>query len=326
MKKVFTIIFVGVLILSLFISFIGCSASKDSANMEASYNQATNSSRTNDSAESSFGGSEKGEAQAVDKDSMAFSEDSGFQVTQDILGDRKIIFNAYMILEVEDFDARFRLIQSMVENSGIGYLQNSTSRSHRISNDPERYRKEGTIVLRVAQSKFYNVLNEIQDLGEVRENRIHTEEITDQYYDTKHRTQIREAERERIMVYLQEAPDLNTMLQLERKLSDVTYEIERLKGSLRKWDNLVEFSTITIELREKLPADVVAANQPKTYSEKVVDAFVDSFIGTIRALGNLLIFIISMLPTLIILGIIYLLARPLIKKVLRKKDKKEEHL
>ncbi len=322
MKKGLKLIFVCALILSLLSSSIGCSASKDSANMEASYNQAT----TNDSAQSSFGGSERGASPEVDEDSRAFSEDSGFQVTQDILGDRKIIFNAYMILEVEDFDARFRLIQSMVENSGIGYLQNSTSRSHRISAKPERYRKEGTIVLRVAQSKFYNVLNEIQDLGEVRENRINTEEITDQYYDTKHRTQIREAERERIMVYLQEAPDLNTMLQLERKLSDVTYEIERLKGSLRRWDNLVAFSTITIELREKLPADVAAANQPKTYSEKIVAAFIDSFIGTIRALGNLLIFIISMLPTLIILGIIYLLTRPIIKKILKHKNKKEEKL
>ncbi|MGE4284354.1 MAG: DUF4349 domain-containing protein, partial [Clostridia bacterium] len=112
--------------------------------------------------------------------------------------------------------------------------------------------------------------------------------------------------------------DLNTMLQLEKRITEITYEIERLKGSLRKWDNLVEFSTITIELHEKVPENL--RTKSNGYGERLLDALMDSFEDTIRALGNLVIGIIRLLPTLTILGLLFLIARPFIAKFFKKKD------
>lgn len=339
MKRIISVLLVCVMMITMFLAFAGCAA----ANNKTAYDQstATMDSMQSESAENkaSYGGSGTSESKAGHYNTTAvagkqsespkadgalvLADRAGTQTPHNILGDRKIIFNAFVVLEVEDFDTKLNMITSMVENSGIGYVQSSNVSSHKISNNPEKYRKEGKITLRVAQSKFNNILNEVQKLGTVRDIQRGTQEVTDMYFDTKYRAQMYEAERDRIMEYLKKANDLNTMLQLERKLSEITYEIEKLKGSLRKWDDLVEFATITIDLREKVPGEEVAENKPKSYGEKLLDALVDSFAEMIKALGDFVIVLVRALPTLLILGILYLIAKPYLRKLFNHGKKKD---
>ncbi|MGE4284686.1 MAG: DUF4349 domain-containing protein [Clostridia bacterium] len=325
MKKILSWLMICFILISLSTSIIGCSSSKksemaafDSASPASNKSTAMNNGSSKETApqmapQEQAKSEEKANAPA---DSLAIMEAQNS--TNPILADRKVIFNSFMVLEVEDFDTKFKMINSIVQNSGIGYLQSSNIRSTKISSDPEKYRKEGSIVLRVAQNKFENVLTEVRSMGTVLDDRTNSEEITDQYYDAKYRTQMYEAEREKVMEYLKKANDLNTMLQLEKRITEITYEIERLKGSLRKWDNLVEFSTITIELHEKVPENLRIKSNG--YGERLLDALMDSFEDTIRALGNLVIGIIRLLPTLTILGLLFLIARPFIAKFFKKKD------
>lgn len=334
MKKLLKHLLPFILILSLMMIITGCSAKKSESayngNTAPSQETAVNAEDRAQSPDPHFQNSDskvgKAKPEESQKDSNVAGDSKGdFAITtsgipNNILGDRKIIFNAFLSLEVEDFDTKVNMIKSLVQNTGTGYLQSSDIRAAKISSNPEKYRKEGTLVLRVAQSKFHSILNEIEKMGTVTNNRIGTEEITDQYFDTKYRVQMFEAERERVMEYLKKASDLNTMLQLERKLSEITYEIERLKGTLRKWDNLVEFSTITIDIREKVEDDIFTKNKTKAYGERLLNALVNSFADTINALGDFLVLLISLLPTFIILSIIYLVAKPFIYKLTKKKD------
>ncbi len=318
MKKIFSLLIVSIIITSMLFSITGCGTKKLS--------QVRNEEITSDG-NHALGISYDAAPEDAEIEQTSSPETptalpkAGVQSPLDILGDRKIIFNAYVVMEVEEFDTKMRMIKSMVEDSGIGYIQSSHTSSHKYSSDPEYYRKEGTIVLRVSQDKFYGVIENLEELGTILDNRMFTEEITDQYYDTKYRTQMYEAERERIMQYLKQANDLNAMLQLERKLSEVTYEIERLKGSLRKWDNLVDFATITVELKEKVPEKIASKNGLKNYGRRLIDALGDSFIGTIEAIGDFVIIIVSLLPIILLIGIIYLVARPFIKRYRDKKNK-----
>ncbi|WHH57437.1 DUF4349 domain-containing protein [Petroclostridium sp. X23] len=326
MNRFFCWLVICIMVISISVSLIGCSASKSSemaapqSKSEASGAAASRntSSATDMAVNDRVDTEEAAEATTVEKDDGgSFSALDSQNVNNNVLGDRKIIFNSFILLEIEDFDANFKKITSMVQNSGIGYLQSSSVRSTKISSNPEKYKKEGSIVLRVSQNKFQNVLDELRGMGTVLDDRTTSEEITDQYYDTKSRAQTFEAERERVLEYLKQAKDLNTMLQLERKLSEITYEIEKLKGSLRKWDNLVDFSTITIELREKLPDDIRRTN---TYGDRLLNALVDSFEDTIDALGDFVIGVIRLLPALIILFILFLIFKPFISKFVKKNN------
>ncbi len=324
MKKIVSLLLVCIIITSMVFSITGCGAKKKSKGLteEIMYDDGTGITQNEAIDRDYHDAPESAEQELASKTNAPSAlPQAGIQSPLDILGDRKIIFNSYVIMEVEEFDTKMRMIKSMVEDSGIGYIQSSHVNSHQYSSDPEYYRKEGSIVLRVSQDKFYGVIENLEELGTILDNKMFTEEITDQYYDTKYRTQMYEAERERIMQYLKQANDLNTMLQLERKLSEITYEIEKLKGSLRKWDNLVDFATITIELREKVPEEISAKTGPKSYGRRLIEALGDSFIGTIEAIGDFIIVIVSLLPILIIIGILYLIAKPFIKKYKNKKDK-----
>ena len=148
------------------------------------------------------------------------------------------------------FVQEFAKLKSMVIGDGLGYIQSS-----RVSNDyyDDKEVTKGTIVIRVAQEKFQDTMDDLGSFGEVTEQNISSQEITDQYFDTLGWKTIYEAERERLLTYLENEDNLDKLISLERKLSEVTYEIERLSGNLRKWDDLVAFSTITINMLEEIP-------------------------------------------------------------------------
>jgi hypothetical protein len=319
MKKRINITLLVLILILVFVAFIGCGANQKatSTSETVAYDSAPSESVKDDFGEMNY------EESVENKKSSAYNEndaESGDGLSsmpyQDIMGDRKIIFNAFITLEVDNFNESLSNIKFLVEGSGSGYIQSSSVRSRKVSSKSDEYIKEGTIILRVAQNKYNSVLDEIKTLGNVIRSDSNGEEITDRYYDTKYRTEMYEAERERIMTYLKDAKDLETMLILERKLSEVTYEIERLKGSLRHMDNLVDFSTITIELSEKEPGGI----DYDSFLYRVQQAFKRSIIGIINAFGDLIIGLINIIPVLVVIFILYLIGKPIVRKMLEKRN------
>ena len=55
---------------------------------------------------------------------------------------------------------------------------------------------------------------------------------------------------ERLLTILSKAELLQDIIELERELSNVRYEIENYTGTLKKWDNLIEYSKVTIDVYE----------------------------------------------------------------------------
>lgn|GEM_PF-4216060 len=328
MKQKISTIFICLLVLTMFLSMFGCSSSKSAkedfkqaASTEMNYDSSS-LAELNDAVMKNKGIKSDSDSAANRTDSISDTVPAEFYVQspdRNVIGDMKIIYKAYISIEVEEFDTAYNYIKSIGENSAIGYIQSANSRAVKVSSFPETYRKEGSIVLRIAQNKFYDAVNEISKQGTVLDNRTDTENITDQYYDTKYRLRMYETERERVMEYLKKASDLNTMLQLERKLSEITYEIEKLNGTLRSWDNMVQFATITVDIHEKTAKSNSEAKAASSYGARLLNTFTNSFSATIKALGDFILLIVSLLPTLIILAIVYFSARPLIQKFFGKK-------
>lgn len=107
------------------------------------------------------------------------------------------------------------------------------------------------------------------------------------------------------------------MLQLEKELSNIRYEIENLTGSLKKMDNLVELTTVNIEVIEVSQITKVEG-MPKSIWQKTALVFKQSLnsLGTI--LQGLYLFIIGLIPYLVIIIPIGFI----VYKVYRKKSKK----
>jgi len=249
---------------------------------------------------------------------------SGTDVNLDILAQRKVIRNANVSLEVDDFYAAYGTLQTMI--NGIGYI--SDSNIHREYYTFENERKSriiGEITVRVAAKRFDSILNDIKGLGEVTDDRIYSTDITDQYFDTEARLKYLRIEYDYLVEYMSTLKEPEDIFKTRTRMTELQTEIERLTGTLNKWNNLVELSTIYIKMTEKYPEEMLGKQQ-NTYWDKVQNAFNRSIAGIVEALGNLLILIIEAIPVLAVIAlfgwIVYIAGRRIIKKLNMKNRRK----
>jgi len=234
-----------------------------------------------------------------------------------ILAERKIIRKADVTIEVENFDEAYSKLNSIL--LGIGFIQESNINTEKIYIDSElRLIKRGVIVVRVDKDKFDKVFNSIKGLGVATHESIGVEDVTSKYFDVESRLRLLRYEQERLEEYLKKLDDPDKIFKTESRLTDIRHEIESLTVTLRKLDDLVDLSTITINMNEKYPDDGKTSPGRKTYGERLLENFINSFKGMITFCGELIILIVQALPALILLGLFVLLVLAIYKRTAKK--------
>jgi hypothetical protein len=169
----------------------------------------------------------------------------GKSANLDILAQRKVIRNANLKLEVDEFYTSYGNLQSMI--TGIGFIQESNiHRDYYTFEGERRSRITGDITIRVDARHFDNILNDVKGLGEVIDDRIYSTDVTDQFFDTEGRLRILKIEYEYLEEYMRSLKDPDSIFKTRMRMTELQTEIERLTGTLNKWSDLVELSTIYI--------------------------------------------------------------------------------
>lgn len=221
--------------------------------------------------------------------------------------DRKIIKNAEISLEVQDFKKQFDAVQRMAEEAG-GYVENSRSyvRKH-AAVEGEKEFMEGSAVIRVPNTEFGNCLERISTLGKVTNQSTYGNDITLQYMDTEMRLKSKQVQQERLIEILSKAERVEDILNIENELNRVRIEIESLGTQLRGWDNLVQYSTINVFMTEVEPKDTQVS---VLKVDNMWDRMKRGFIRTTNAIMDMIEIIIVgigyALPVAILAGIAYL--------------------
>jgi hypothetical protein len=306
MYKRSTCIFMAAILILLV--FTGCaSAHKSGSTMSAAAPQAPAANYDKAESESIRDSGMLGEEPAYEDgvnygsevDSIAGGGITLTDVSNVILAERKIIRSANLSIEVENFDEAMNNINSII--LGIGIVQNSNVTTDRVYvGDEVKLVKSGTIVLRVDKSKFESVINKVKGVGEVYDESINGEDVTEKYFDIESRLRLLRLEQSKLEAYLAKLDKLEEIFKAESKLTEIRYEIESLTSNLNRLSSLVELSTITVMMREKRPG---AVDKPLTYGQKLLNKLKDSLMNLVEFLGDLLIFIVSAIPVLIVLGL-----------------------
>ncbi len=232
-------------------------------------------------------------------------------------GGHKVIKNAGLGLETREFDADLAYIKQKVMDMG-GYISNSYVRGRK----PENYNDTGryaSISIRIPQERMEAFLADARGIATVTYENSSGEDITSSYYDTESRLQIYETQRERILALLAKAETMEDIISLETELSRITYEIESLTTQLKRWDDLVDFATVTVDLTEIPPAVAVASNDD--IGTRINEGLASTLSGMAVFFENLLVFLIAASPVLILLAIILVVVL-LILRARRKKQAK----
>jgi len=127
-----------------------------------------------------------------------------------------------------------------------------------------------------------------------------------------------------LLTILSKAEKLQDIIELERELSSVRYEIENYTGTLKKWDNLIDYSKVTIDVYEVLEIKEEEPI-PITWGDRIINGFRKSCRNLWEMFENLVILMVSAVPYLALLGIIgvgiwAIVIRPIARKIARRKE------
>jgi 5-hydroxyisourate hydrolase-like protein (transthyretin family) len=164
---------------------------------------------------------------------------------------RKIIIRSGdMEFEVDSFDTSLTTIMKLVTASKGGFV--ATINSDKLANGKVR----GSIVVRMPPDQLdqfiLDLRKELAKAGELKNQRLGSEDITKQYMDLESRLRAARTMEQRLLNIIKEGKgQIKDLLQAEKELGVWRTKIEEMEGELRYYSNLVSLATLTIKLYEK---------------------------------------------------------------------------
>ncbi|HEY5945022.1 MAG TPA: DUF4349 domain-containing protein [Kofleriaceae bacterium] len=167
---------------------------------------------------------------------------------------RKVIRTGRIDLVVKTYDDARAKLDSLLAAAG-GYVD-STQVRHQQGDV-----SSATLVLRVPQEAFGQLVPKLKELGEVAAESTNAEDVSDQYVDVSARlASAKTLEKRLLEIAADRASGVEALLAVERELARVRGEIESYEGRLRQWNDQIAMSTLTLALTTKAPAIAAAAD------------------------------------------------------------------
>lgn len=221
----------------------------------------------------------------------------------------KKIYRATLELQTLEFEKANADIAALVEQYG-GYFEEKS-----LSTYSSSYRYANYTV-RVPAAQFESFCAQVGDLCHVTYTTSSAEDISETYYDTKARLETAQIKLERLQELLKKADNMADIITIESAISETEYAIDALSGTLRSYDSLVDYATIYLNLEEvyRLSNTVDA---PKTFGEKLGNAFADGVKKAGELLESIAIWLAYNWLTLIIWVVILTAVILLVRRVRR---------
>jgi hypothetical protein len=231
--------------------------------------------------------------------------------------DRKIIRNAELSLQTHDPMAAQQKIEAIAESLGGFVVDTDVKHSNSTNQSPPD--TTITVSIRVPGSRFAQALESIRRLGDrVLDEKATGQDITEEYIDLEAHIRAQKALEDQFLEIMKRATKISDALEVQREISQVRGEIEKLEGRRRYLENKSSLSTIKVTLQT---APVLIAATQAGFIDNVKQAVADAVdigaaivIGAIRTVGVMIpITILILLPGALILR--FLWRRFLVNKV-----------
>ena len=298
MKKLFALTLALLVVVSL---FAGCGAKSEAMDAPAADAPAADAPAEN------YGG-------AMD-DGLSTSTDVGQSSMPE---NQKIIITRNLEAQTEEMDPLLASINQKINQLG-GYIeaQNIYNGSAYAS---YRYRY-ANLTIRIPADKLDQFISHVAENSNVVSESTTTENITLSYVAVESRISVLEAERDRLLEFMEQTENMEDLLLIEERLTEVVAELEKVTAQLRTYDNLVTYSTVNLYLEEVVEYTEVE-EEPETVWERIASGFSKSIKNVGNGLVDFFVWVIVALPYLILWGAIIAVVVIVILRVTRGKKKK----
>lgn len=226
---------------------------------------------------------------------------------------RKIVKNGNISLKVSDIQGKIDEITAMTDQLG-GYVESSYAEDIAApETEKEKATKMGSITIKIPADKFDSAFQRITAMGTIINQSTNNNDITKQYIDMESRLNNLKIQEKTYQDLLSKAKNVDEILRIETELNRIRTDIDIMLGDLKRWDEQVEYSTIYINLTEQKKAELEKVNTSGVWYRAK-----QGLINTINSIKNgialLFVFLVSVLPYILILGVGTVLAIYFIKK------------
>jgi len=231
---------------------------------------------------------------------------------------RKLIRRVYLSTETKEFDDFVAFVNGQTTTYG-GYIENSDVSG--TSYNSYNHHRRASIVIRVPAKHLDAFIAQIGNMANIINKSESSEDVTLTYIETESRIASLEIQRDKLLEWMEDAETVEELIKLEERLSEVRYQLEYYGGILRNYDNLVEFSTITLDIREVERMTIV---EPETVGDRIGKGLSDNFYEIAEGFKNFIVWFVTSLPYLLIWAVIIVVAVLVIRVIIKKSKVKRQ--
>lgn len=236
------------------------------------------------------------------------------ELTDAALNDRKLIKTVSIEAETEHYTDLISALDGKIAALG-GYVETRESGSY------SRSSRWCRMTVRIPADRLGEFQVHVDENANVLSTSEQTQDVTLQYFDTEAKIAALQTERTRLMELLAQAGSLYDILEIEARLSDVTYELERYESRKRGYDNQVSYATVSLQIRE---VRTLTPEEDPTVWQRITRGFSESLQGVGNGLVDAFVWGIVSLPYLIVWIPLTALLVWLLKKLRRMIQKKRQ--
>lgn len=246
-------------------------------------------------------------------ETMASSElkSDSASLTETPAGERKLIKTVSINAETEHYDDLIPALDERIVALG-GYVESRETGNY------SRDRRWSRMTVRIPADQLSEFIAHVGENANVLSTSEQTQDVTLQYADTEAKITALKTEQNRLLELLAQAQNLSEILEIEARLSDVTYELERYESQKRSYDNRIVYATVTLSIQEVRTLTPV---EEPTVWKRIRDGFLNSLESVGDGLVDVFVLVTAGSPYLVIYGLVIWGIVALIRKLRRKPQK-----
>ena len=162
-------------------------------------------------------------------------------------------------------------------------------------------------LLRVPVAGFDALMDAVAALGEARKKTKDSDDVTDRYYDTEAEALNLESTEKGLRALYEKkiaGTNMDELLKVNDKLSQVRGDINVRRGQMKRWDDLAAYSTLTVSMRDRKGYVPPESPEFTTQIGRTWSASLDALVSTGKALVITAVAVAPWLGVFIVLGLV----------------------
>lgn len=234
------------------------------------------------------------------------------------LSERKIIKSASLQYETRTYDDFLASLSACIRTHG-GYIESQESYG---GNAYDTYStRSAYMTVRVPLDTYDTFMSEAGNLGSITYKSENSMDVTMSYVDTESRIKSLKTEYDALIAILEKADKLEDVISLQSRISEVTYELETYEAQLRKYDDLITYCTVSIDVTE------VEKETPNvremTFGEKITNGLNETFEDIAGDAADFAVWFVTSLPYFLLWAVFLAVIALLLRVILIRRKKRK---